>query len=290
VADASNGAPYYGLVGQDITFDGSLSYDPDPEGYLTSWHWDFGDGTDANGEIVTHKYTSNGTYSVTLTVTDNLGAIDTEIFDVIVTIANNPPKNLVVDGPLTGKQNIEYYYAASAIDIDENDKLRFIFEWGDGTTTTSEEVDSGIPATVSHNWTKYGIYEVKVTAEDNYSAQISTILTVLIDVIVIDDLIKGLIIDEDGNDPFDIFNNSENELITIVEKDTGSYLIDSNGDDKWDYAYDHDQGLITYYEFVYQKYLVIYEAEKPIPGFELITLLAVITLLAILLRRKKKDN
>jgi len=290
IADASAGAPYIGFVGEDITFDGSLSYDPDPHGYIISWHWNFDDGTNGYGEIVTHNYSSTGIYNVTLRVTDNEGAIDMETYNVIITTANNPPENLVVDGPLTGKQNTDYEYTASATDLDDDDMLRFIFDWGDGTTTTSEVVGSGVDATVSHNWSKYGIYNVTVIAEDNYSAQIFTTFSVLIDVIIIDGEIKGLIIDEDGNDPFDIFNNSETKGETDVEFENESYLIDSDGDKKWDYAYNPEDGLLTYYEYVYQKFFAIYQVKKATPGFEIVPILAVIALLAIILRKKRKNN
>jgi hypothetical protein len=52
-----------------VTFDGSSSYDPD--GTITTWSWDFGDGGYGPGEIVTHVYPTSGTYTVTLTVKDN---------------------------------------------------------------------------------------------------------------------------------------------------------------------------------------------------------------------------
>lgn len=287
-ADASASGPYFAFIGEEITFDGSLSHDSD--GYIVSWYWEFDDGTYEYGEIVTHKYSSNGTYHVSLTVTDDEGAKDKDIINVIITIANYPPENLVVDGPFTGKQNIDYNYIASAIDPDENDMLRFIFDWGDGTTTTSDVVDSGVAATVTHKWSTFGIYEVEVTSEDNYSAQISKTFSVLIDVIVIDEEIKGLIIDEDGNDPFDVFNNSETKDKTAVKLDSGSYLIDSNGDNKWDYAFSFKTGLITYYEFVYNKFIVIYEAKKAEPGFELVFALLAIALMVILIKRKRKLN
>jgi parallel beta-helix repeat protein len=51
------------------TFNASSSYDPD--GYIISWLWDFGDGTGGTGEISTHDYRSSGTYPVTLTVVTN---------------------------------------------------------------------------------------------------------------------------------------------------------------------------------------------------------------------------
>ncbi|WP_054848096.1 PKD domain-containing protein [Methanoculleus chikugoensis] len=36
---------------------------------VTSWSWDFGDGATGSGQDVTHDYTAEGTYTVTLTVT-----------------------------------------------------------------------------------------------------------------------------------------------------------------------------------------------------------------------------
>jgi len=56
-----------------ITFNASLSYDPD--GYIINYTWDFGDGTKAYGEVARHKYDSDGIYIVNLTVIDNDGAI-----------------------------------------------------------------------------------------------------------------------------------------------------------------------------------------------------------------------
>jgi len=54
-----------------VTFNGSASYDPD--GSVVNWAWNFGELPLASGPIVTHKYTSPGNYTVTLTVTDNNG-------------------------------------------------------------------------------------------------------------------------------------------------------------------------------------------------------------------------
>jgi len=57
------------VVNQTIEFDASSSYDSD--GTITTYEWDFGDGDKATGGIVTHSYSSEGEYTVTLTVTDN---------------------------------------------------------------------------------------------------------------------------------------------------------------------------------------------------------------------------
>jgi PKD repeat protein len=287
VADASAGVPYIGVVGEEITFNGSRRSDPD--GDIISWHWDFGDGSENTGEVTTHIYSSNGTYNATLTVTDNDGAKDEDTFYVIISTGNHPPQNLDIDGPLTGKKNHDYKYSISAIDIDTDDMLRYIINWGDGTTYTSDIVASGFTITTSHNWSTWGAYDVTVTAEDNYSASISKTFTVLIDVIVIDGEIVGYIIDEDSSDPFDIFNNTQNKKVTKVEKDsTGAYLIDSDGNGKWDFAYDPEHGLLKYPEYVYKKYFNIYQLQNTTPGFELISIIAMIALVTIIMKRRQK--
>jgi PKD repeat protein len=64
----------------DLTcnFDGSLSTDT-PPGQITSYDWDFGDGTLPHGTGITpsHAYANPGTYTVTLTVTDAINQTGT---------------------------------------------------------------------------------------------------------------------------------------------------------------------------------------------------------------------
>jgi len=68
-------SPPLPLVGENVTFDASASYDPD--GTIVSWDWDFGDGNVGSGVVVTHAYAAAGNFTVTLTVTDDDGATDT---------------------------------------------------------------------------------------------------------------------------------------------------------------------------------------------------------------------
>ncbi|NEM91214.1 PKD domain-containing protein [Galbitalea soli] len=65
--------------------DGSGSTDPD--GWITNWAWDFGDGTTASGATASHSYAASGTYPVALTVTDNSGGTNTVTQQVTVTAA-----------------------------------------------------------------------------------------------------------------------------------------------------------------------------------------------------------
>jgi serine protease len=76
--------PAIAQVNEDIVFDALGSTDPD--GDIISYSWEFGDGsTPGEGNVVVHAYSSTGTYSVILTVTDNDGATDTTTGTVSIT-------------------------------------------------------------------------------------------------------------------------------------------------------------------------------------------------------------
>ena len=67
-------SPEKPFIGETIIFNASLSYDPD--GYIVSYEWDFGDGniTNTTEEKINHSYSEVGSYKVTLTVKDDKGA------------------------------------------------------------------------------------------------------------------------------------------------------------------------------------------------------------------------
>lgn len=75
---ALSGGPYSGIANQSLTFNASGSYDPDEGDSITSYRWDFGDGTTGEGISATHTYSSEGKYTVNLTVTDNNGEQKTD--------------------------------------------------------------------------------------------------------------------------------------------------------------------------------------------------------------------
>lgn len=67
--------------GTAITFtDASL----DSDGVLASWSWDFGNGDTSDQQNPEYTYNDTGSYSVSLTVKDNLGAIHTKTMEVEV--------------------------------------------------------------------------------------------------------------------------------------------------------------------------------------------------------------
>ncbi len=80
-------------TGQNVTFNGSSSYDPDIGGMIVSYEWDVdGNGIyDYVGKTINHAYASAGTYVAVLRVVDNQGASDTDTCIVTITRLNAIP-------------------------------------------------------------------------------------------------------------------------------------------------------------------------------------------------------
>ena len=84
---ANAGGAYNGIISQNVPFTGNGSFDPD--GSIASYSWNFGDGGSASGAAPTHAYTTTGTYTVTLTVIDNLGAQGSASTSVVITSSSS---------------------------------------------------------------------------------------------------------------------------------------------------------------------------------------------------------
>jgi len=92
------------------TFSGTSSSDTD--GTITSYQWSFGDGNSASGDQSQHNYDSSGSYTVSLTVTDNGGLSDTA--DKVVSVSVNNSGGLIsgvaVNNLSGGKANEQDFY------------------------------------------------------------------------------------------------------------------------------------------------------------------------------------
>lgn len=65
-------------AGVPATFSGAASTDPD--GSVVAWNWTFGDDATASGVRAIHSYRAPGTYSARLTVVDDEGCGEEEVF------------------------------------------------------------------------------------------------------------------------------------------------------------------------------------------------------------------
>ena len=151
------GGPYEGQVGKPVQFDGSGSYDPD--GSITSYEWDFGDGANATGAYPTHIYTAAGTYTVALTVYDDDSnwANFTTTAEITQT-ANQPPVSNA-KGPYIGLSGQPLQFDASNSYDPDGTIVSYEWDFGDGDTTT------GISPT--HTYSTQGTYTVVLTVTDN---------------------------------------------------------------------------------------------------------------------------
>lgn len=87
----ASATPLSGTAPLTVSFDGSSSYDPD--GSLSGYAWDFGDGSSSSNLMSpNHTYSTAGTYTALLTVTDNSSATATD--SKLITV-NAPPAGYV---------------------------------------------------------------------------------------------------------------------------------------------------------------------------------------------------
>lgn len=94
---AISATPESGSAPLSVNFSGTGSTDPD--GSISGYSWNFGDGTGGQGPTINHIYNTNGTYNATLTVTDNVGASATANKTITVSATPPPPPP---PSPVTG--------------------------------------------------------------------------------------------------------------------------------------------------------------------------------------------
>jgi hypothetical protein len=275
VADTSAGEPYHGYVNSVITFDGSKSNDSD--GTLTKWLWVFGDNTNETGKTVQHAYLKPGTYTVTLTVTDNEGATNTDTTTCVITQPNRPPTEPIITGPTNGTKNTTYNYTVKSTDPD-NDTIQYSFDWGDplAAPQSSGFLQNGSVFTTTHSWTAVGRYTVTVTANDSHNTS-SSETTVYINTKPITDI--GYLIDNNSDGIYDAFYSDVSKKVTPVQEKNGNYTIDTDGNGVWDYTFNVANGQTS-----------SYQASDKTPGFEFVFVIGAIALLMVLKRKKRESK
>ena len=157
---ANAGGPYRSE--DAVQLDGSGSSDPD--GDPISYAWDFGDGSTGTGVAPSHTYAADGTYTVTLVVTDSKGAASAPS-QATATIANIPPT--VNAGADTRMLPGLYTLHATFSDPGKNDApWTYTIAWGDGLLTTSGSTSSQGTISATHAYLVPGQYTVRVSVTD----------------------------------------------------------------------------------------------------------------------------
>ncbi|WP_282116696.1 PKD domain-containing protein, partial [Cellulophaga baltica] len=162
-SDVTSGAP--SLV---VQFTGDTSSDPDTGDTLT-YAWDFGDGSTATTANPSHTFTTAGTYTVTLTITDDGTPVltNTDTITIIVTDANQAPTAVATSDVTSGAPSLVVQFTGdTSSDPDTGDTLTYAWDFGDGTTATI--------ANPSHTFTTAGTYDVTLTVTDDGTPALSS--------------------------------------------------------------------------------------------------------------------
>jgi VCBS repeat-containing protein len=165
VADA--GPDLWNGEGSHRTFDGTASFDVD--GDALSYFWDFGDGNTVSGATPFYAHGDQGTYTVTLTVSDDVASSSDTL---ILTVWSYDPLALI-SGPGSGVRGQTRTFNLTAYDPSPADHLAgftYSINWGDGSTETVFGPGGPDELQVDHVFVASGPYRVTVTAKDKDGA------------------------------------------------------------------------------------------------------------------------
>ncbi|MGD8395624.1 MAG: PKD domain-containing protein [Candidatus Eiseniibacteriota bacterium] len=154
------GGPYEGFAFHPVTFDGSGSSDPD--GFIVSYDWTFGDGSTGQGAITTHAYSYPSLFTVTLCVTDDASLTSCCATSAQIAVAPLPP-SCDAGGPYAALVDEPVQFDGSGSQAGQGGPIvSYDWEFGDGST------GSGVMPI--HTYGTYGSFTVTLTLVDELGA------------------------------------------------------------------------------------------------------------------------
>jgi PKD repeat protein len=134
----------------------------DSDGSIVSRSWNFGDNTTSTATSPSKSYTAAGTYTVSLTVTDNRGGTGTISHSVTVS-----PANVAPTAEFTSScTNLNCTFTDRSTDTDGTIATRS-WNFGDNTTSTATNP--------TKSYTAAGTYTVRLTVTDNRGGTSTTV-------------------------------------------------------------------------------------------------------------------
>ncbi|HXH07533.1 MAG TPA: PKD domain-containing protein [Vicinamibacterales bacterium] len=143
---------------EKITFDGSASTDPD--GSVVAWNWRFSDGDTRTGRVVQIAFDQPGSYSATLTVTDDRGLQSSPTTKSFTVGSVSRPTASFVFSPEEPAAGQTVYFNAEASTAGSGRTIvSYSWDFGDGTRGTG--------VTTQHIFSAPGNYRVTLTVTDD---------------------------------------------------------------------------------------------------------------------------
>ncbi|HRQ38150.1 MAG TPA: PKD domain-containing protein [Chloroflexota bacterium] len=164
-----------GYEGSPVAFNGEVSGGSEP--YTVAW--DFGDGHTATGSLApVHTYADNGSYTVTLLVTDGENQVVSD--SLVVAVNNVPPLVTAVADQTIPEQETISGVLATFSDAGVLDGHTAIVDWGDGAVTNGVVNQAAGTVSGSHSYAAPGVYTVTITVTDNDGGAGSDTLLVMV--------------------------------------------------------------------------------------------------------------
>ncbi len=141
----------------------------DVDGTVVAWSWDFGDGATSSEQHPSHRYADDGTYTVTLTVSDDDGADNTTV--QAITVTNLAPTAAFAYSPASPSTADDVAFTDESLDADGT-VASWAWDFGDGATSSEQHP--------SHSYADDGSYTVtlSVTDDDGATAEASQTVSV----------------------------------------------------------------------------------------------------------------
>ncbi len=240
--------PFSGEPNVKVFFDGSKSHDND-EGKksIVRYDWKFfeNDTWHENlGDKPTYSYEAIGKYKVSLRVTDDEDEQATTTITIKIQEKNDPPTKPTITAGKEAKLSENYAILVESYDPD-GDSIRFTIKWGDGWIDYSDFTNDSF-YTGFHKYNQRGVYIITVQADDGdlKSDESSVLVFLEVNVLEIDDLIKGYFVDKDDDNYYDSFFNLRTREDDEIERHTYYYWVNSDPDKEWDYIYDSKEKTV----------------------------------------------
>jgi PKD repeat protein len=158
------------LANVNTTFDASASCPTaDPctsTAGITSFQWNFGDGTTGTGVKATKKFSTPSSYTVTLTVTNDRGIAASTSQTITVGTSDAPSADFVFSpsSPVVGQ--VVQFNASGSQATPGRSIVKYAWNFGDG--------DTGTGRTQDHDFQATGTYAVTLTVTDDAGQSATT--------------------------------------------------------------------------------------------------------------------
>jgi len=162
-------------IGQLVTFDASTTTDEGVACTSCAFTWDFGSDGIATGRIVTHTFTSAGSFIVRLTAVDSTGSASRVTQQTVVVTGTTIPIGLAVtSSPATPIAKQAATFTATATAAPNHRIVSYQFGWGDGDTNNTNS------PVIQHTYAQGGQYLLTLTVRDDLgqSSTVNTVITV----------------------------------------------------------------------------------------------------------------